>query len=133
MGPNVTRSTCIATDLRGTSPLSSNIRRDWEVRAGQWGRDTAVTLSTDHAADPVSEQLWGTVQNAIAYSSKIMAPLLAMIGVSNKEKSPFCCEFVTCKDLCNAFVKYCPTIFKYNGCTGEGVNDTMVTSMKTIA
>eukprot|EP00957_Ditylum_brightwellii_P123780 9435954-Ditylum_brightwellii.AAC.1 len=57
-----------------------------------------------------------------------MPPLQIMEGVGDAEKAPFCCEFVTFKDLCNAFVKYCPRTFKYNGCASEGVDETVVTS-----
>ena len=74
----------------------------------------------------VSEQLWESVHNVITFSSHMMHPFLAAMGVKTEDMSPFCRNSTSIEDLCNNFIRYCPNTFTYEGIVVGGIPDPTV-------
>ena len=54
----------------------------------------------------VAEQLWESMHNIITFSSDMMRPFLAAMGVKTEDMSPFCRKFTSLRDLRNTFIRY---------------------------
>ena len=82
----------------------------------------------DHSdgALPVCEQIWPYAQKIIATAVEMMEPLLKLMGVTEKNKSPFCRGFSSCDALLQEYVKYCPRTFTYDGVSGKSEDDNKV-------
>ena len=74
----------------------------------------------------VAEQLLEAVHNVITFSSDIMCPFLAAMGVKTEDMSPFCHKFTSLRDLHNAFIRYFPNSFIYEVIVGGGLPDATV-------
>jgi hypothetical protein len=68
-----------------------------------------------------------TVSAVIAIiASNLMKPFLLFLGVTDEEISPFCCNFTSLDNLCDALIAYSPSTFSYEGSVGLGEKDNDV-------
>ena len=54
----------------------------------------------------VAEQLWESMHNIIKFSSDMMRPFLAAVGVKTEDMLPFCRKFTSLRDLRDTFIRY---------------------------
>ena len=76
------------------------------------------SVEVDPNGSPVVEELWSAVGKVIAYASSLIEPLLATVGVTPKERSPFCRKFSSPTDLRDEFIAYLPRTFSFDDATG---------------
>jgi hypothetical protein len=83
-----------------------------------------VLISADGGA--VAAQLWSTVRAVIGRASNLMKPFFQFLGVTDEEISPFCRDFTSLDNLCDALIAYSPSTFSYEGSVGLGEKDNDV-------
>ena len=79
-----------------------------------------------HDGDYIAKQLWDTITKLITISNNHMRKLFKVIGVPQKEISPFCQHFSTLEKLCDEFIKFCPRTFKYGDIAGSVVGSNTI-------
>jgi hypothetical protein len=55
-----------------------------------------------------------------------MKPFFQFLGVTDEEISPFCRDFTSLDNLCDALIAYSPSTFSYEGSVGLGEKDNDV-------